>query len=1448
MRASGLEFIWEQRSPVIAINSSQDVQRLCAENQIGSLAELLSPFCSPLPKPVKVKRMNGQVQELPDFCVRFVDMLQLDIYTPSNLVDRVGFLIIKEFSKLIPDPKVLYETIDLIRDAKEPPNIDRLTPWFSEFRHAFCSSIGVQEYESFAHPVAIVHAVSTTSANPVSAALALLDPKVWPSALQSGGLIDPQVLVHILLVHDARVTDVDPQVVLSEIQKATSVPSCSLLVINSAAKEGVEPAKDKWHQFVVDRLQQSRRYLEASANSFSDTETAFAQNTPGFPERTGYLLSTGDVSSIESFVMQLTERHVIPFLEQQISLWSELLGAGKRGFTGRLFSASKKYFGGGHKTPLVPVAILGTTMEVYPVQSPESILRKLADYAFMIRDFRYANSIYESVLLDFQKNHPQSVRYILGAQQMIGLCQLVLRCIEPDRSLSGSFINALQSAGGGGGLVATKSAKHIFEVIFGSSKELSNPGASTSSPRSARSDNSEGGNTVASLVQHGSLLWHTVYLYYEALKACTDRSDLSANMLLGLIYHEVDQVTPGPSLLSNALLFEQAAFAFLSCDPPLWRRFAFRQSLAGDAFAKLSLNNYALRCFYQVQYMNLKWSHISDHVRYQLGELHTEPFAYYLDLAQKNEQSPELQEAFIEKAVVLAHQHKTSRVEGVHLPKVVCQQLSYEAALNEQNIPGSKGTARAAESMQWLELERSLVEDGLNPQLDADKLPLLPEPDGSRSQVGDVFGAIGESLFCHISFANTLKVDIQLSKVYLVVGVINDDRTVTIPTIDIAKVDPASDVLNLEHCDVDFMPLIFLPGQSQLSFALKVVPQTVGRLRVLGLCYNLFGSIPCFRELKTGPNSVSSLDIKVSSPMPAIEAKVSNLPNALFSGQIASGTLDIVNKSNAEFAYLTAKISHASFLTISSTSFAHSLDGATASESPYRENNERNYDSLELENDLDATKLSIVRLAGDSSKKLLSYKVWLRGDKIGKHSVKVLVGFKSKDSPQNGYRTTSFVVNLQVLPCLRINAFTRPCSTNVQEYILGLEVENLQADKATSLEQLVAVSNHWKMQPLNQLGPQLAVINPRETVVLFYRFSPCAYFDESCKQPEKCADLMCANQLQQFVTRREQVGRKFSKNKWLGSAYGKTRLYASLWNCMRTSTDPFSPLLVHFMLAARTNWRLSNLKAGFPFISAKLHPLIFPRYNSDDVDLTLFWSMGPEKIRGHHFVIGINLGMASLIPFCVSNALVKEYSHANPSEKGPLPIKFVHSPTFTQFLLKRALFDQTAKEKIVLLNQLTKMPTGAKDASPALIFVSVPERFIISGTYSTLTLTVDLVNSAWYSGILVNLEMDVLQNKSSDACPGLVNLTRPHYHWLGQTSFKGYLEPGEKRMLQFKVAVFSSGLYEFGNWLLTSSFAVNTKGGPVAVSSAYVQRSTNPPVCICESQSPNPQVALPVLV
>lgn len=114
------------------------------------------------------------------------------------------------------------------------------------------------------------------------------------------------------------------------------------------------------------------------------------------------------------------------------------------------------------------------------------------------------------------------------------------------------------------------------------------------------------------------------------------------------------------------------------------------------------------------------------------------------------------------------------------------------------------------------------------------------------------------------------------------------------------------------------------------------------------------------------------------------------------------------------------------------------------------------------------------------------------------------------------------------------------------------------------------------------------------------------------------------------------------------------------------------------------HWRQGNLEGQFPNISQERYAKLFTLYTSGDVDLTLYWDIPQMKRHGHHYIIGVNLGVQQ-----------------NPFQGTTDPAANKTS--------SRTMFEATAKERTLLVNSLTRN-RALKDESPIKLMVSCPDK------------------------------------------------------------------------------------------------------------------------------------------
>lgn len=143
-----------------------------------------------------------------------------------------------------------------------------------------------------------------------------------------------------------------------------------------------------------------------------------------------HYLSESDISAINSLVRELVVQSVIPFMENKVALWNDQVASKRRGISGRFMSMSRRWTGFGSSSKSTSS---GTSSGMtgnynslhgfYKHDVPEAVLRKLADFAFMLRDYKLAASTYDLIRSDYAND--KAWKYHAGAHEMCAMSTLL---------------------------------------------------------------------------------------------------------------------------------------------------------------------------------------------------------------------------------------------------------------------------------------------------------------------------------------------------------------------------------------------------------------------------------------------------------------------------------------------------------------------------------------------------------------------------------------------------------------------------------------------------------------------------------------------------------------------------------------------------------------------------------------------------------------------------------------------------------------------------------------------------------------------------------------------------------------------------------------------------------------------------------------------------------------
>lgn len=139
-------------------------------------------------------------------------------------------------------------------------------------------------------------------------------------------------------------------------------------------------------------------------------------------------LFDSDVIAIKSFVRELVAQSVIPFMENRVAIWNDQVASRRRGISGRFMSMSRRWagFGSSSRSSSGTGSASGnydTYRGFYRPDAPEAILRKMADFAFMLRDWKLSASTYELLRSDY--GNDKAWKYHAGAHEMCAVSMLL---------------------------------------------------------------------------------------------------------------------------------------------------------------------------------------------------------------------------------------------------------------------------------------------------------------------------------------------------------------------------------------------------------------------------------------------------------------------------------------------------------------------------------------------------------------------------------------------------------------------------------------------------------------------------------------------------------------------------------------------------------------------------------------------------------------------------------------------------------------------------------------------------------------------------------------------------------------------------------------------------------------------------------------------------------------
>ncbi|TVY64213.1 Transport protein particle subunit trs85-2 [Lachnellula suecica] len=452
--------------PHIAVHTSADTEELVRDKGFsGGLWELLRPFGERVHGKVTVRDSIGAGKTWEDFAVRFVqlgDGLEIPevrksqegkslgsngntpgTNDPTNKRSRTGgnlnqieSLVDRHLDYAEENPNNGEDYLNFKEGQSR--NLDSTSPFYTLFLRRLLSGIPLAPHETFSHPVACVIAISSRNANPIEALRNLYaessnGPKKLPLWVSN------EYLRYYVLVHDEERDDITKSMALFDQMKRHFGLHCHLLRLRSSNCVATDD----------DSVQLLRCQWISASEEIAEIQTREMQEDL---EEAHPCIYESDMTAIKTFIREMVTQSVVPSMERCISTWNDQVASRRRGIGGRFMSLSKKWtgFGGSSRNSSSGVSTGSSSSNYESLQgfyrpdAPEAVMRKLADYSFMLRDWKLAQSTYELLRSDF--NNDKAWKYHAAANEMAAISTLLIPQAISSRVRSETVDQMLETA------------------------------------------------------------------------------------------------------------------------------------------------------------------------------------------------------------------------------------------------------------------------------------------------------------------------------------------------------------------------------------------------------------------------------------------------------------------------------------------------------------------------------------------------------------------------------------------------------------------------------------------------------------------------------------------------------------------------------------------------------------------------------------------------------------------------------------------------------------------------------------------------------------------------------------------------------------------------------------------------------------------------------------------
>ncbi|PNY24906.1 Transport protein particle subunit trs85-2 [Tolypocladium capitatum] len=454
-----LNLILQSFVPHVSLYASEDTEALMSEKGFqNGLWELLRPFGENIQGKVTVRDSNGVGRAFEDFSIRFTRFGE-NVGHPDPTMsgtkqarapqDQNGIQqSASRDRKTLADVEAVVERHLSYAEqqsflgppqhgglARQGQGLETSSPYYTLYLRRLLSGFPATPHETFAHPVACIIAISSRNPSPIEELRNL-----YMETNQGDGKpppwVDSDYLRYYVLVHDEENDDITRSMTLFEQMKRHLGLHCHLLRLRCSQSAETDD----------DSIPLPRSDWMSAAEELAEIRSS--ESEEDFDDPTRYIFES-DATAIRTFVREMVTQSIVPTMERHVSVWNDQVASRRRGIAGRFMNLSRKWagFGGSSRASTGGSGSSGDNYDTsgfYRADAPEAIMRKLADYAFMLRDWKLAQATYDLLRSDFGES--KAWKYHAAANEMAAISLLLMPQNLPSKSRAETINQMLESA------------------------------------------------------------------------------------------------------------------------------------------------------------------------------------------------------------------------------------------------------------------------------------------------------------------------------------------------------------------------------------------------------------------------------------------------------------------------------------------------------------------------------------------------------------------------------------------------------------------------------------------------------------------------------------------------------------------------------------------------------------------------------------------------------------------------------------------------------------------------------------------------------------------------------------------------------------------------------------------------------------------------------------------